>query len=109
MLIECCFCDNAGDMKRYNVENIANAIVKGLIGTTIATPGQPSTNNNGWINLDGKTGTIYTPSGVNVRESKSTFSSRCLPNGEKVNLYRIEGDWIHIYYPPHGVMSIGNI
>ncbi|BAQ36308.1 hypothetical protein CBB2_3305 [Clostridium botulinum] len=63
-------------MKRYNVENMANAIVKGLIGTTIATPGQPSTNNNGWINLDGKTGTIYTPIGVNVRESKSTFSSR---------------------------------
>ncbi|MCW6112294.1 SH3 domain-containing protein [Clostridium sporogenes] len=44
------------------------------------------------------------PSGVNVREKKST-SSRILgtlPNGAKVNLYRKEGDWIHIYYPTHG-------
>ncbi|MHB9925624.1 CBO1751 family endolysin [Clostridium botulinum] len=106
MLIECCFCDNAGDMNRYNAENMANAIVKGLVGqTTSSTPSKPTdNNNNGWINLDGKTGTICTPSGVNVREKKST-SSRILgtlPNGSKVNLYRKEGDWIHIYYPPHG-------
>ncbi|WP_242825377.1 SH3 domain-containing protein, partial [Clostridium sporogenes] len=105
MLIECCFCDNARDMNRYNAENMANAIVKGLVGTTVSTPSQSPTNNNsGWINLDGKTGTICTPSGVNVREKKST-SSRilgALPNGAKVNLYRKEGDWTHIYYPPHG-------
>ncbi|ENJ9655631.1 N-acetylmuramoyl-L-alanine amidase [Clostridium botulinum] len=105
MLIECCFCDNAGDMNRFNAENMTNSIVKGLVGTTVSTPSQPPTNNNiGWINLDGKTGTICTPSGVNVREKKST-SSRilgALPNGAKVNLYRKEGDWAHIYYPPHG-------
>ncbi|AUM96313.1 MULTISPECIES: CBO1751 family endolysin [Clostridium] len=105
MLIECCFCDNAGDMNRYNAENMVNAIVKGLVGATVSTPSQSSTNNNsGWINLDGKTGTICTPSGVNVREKKST-SSRilgALPNGAKVNLYRKEGEWVHVYYPPHG-------
>ncbi|ENJ9653861.1 N-acetylmuramoyl-L-alanine amidase [Clostridium botulinum] len=38
MLIECCFCDNAGDMSRYNAENMANAIVKGLVGKTTSTP-----------------------------------------------------------------------
>ncbi|EHN14467.1 N-acetylmuramoyl-L-alanine amidase [Clostridium sporogenes] len=38
MLIECCFCDNAGDMIRYNAENMANAIVKGLVGKTTSTP-----------------------------------------------------------------------
>ncbi|MCW6124250.1 N-acetylmuramoyl-L-alanine amidase [Clostridium sporogenes] len=106
MLIECCFCDNAGDMNRYSAENMANAIVKGLVGKTTSnsTASQPSTNNNDWQNLDGKTGTINTPSGVNIREKKST-SSRilgALPNGAKVQLYRKEGDWIHIYYPPHG-------
>ncbi|EJO5349016.1 N-acetylmuramoyl-L-alanine amidase [Clostridium botulinum] len=105
MLIECCFCDNSGDMNRFNAENMANAIVKGLVATTVNIPSQPPTNNNnGWINLDGKIGTINTPSGVNIRESKST-SSRILgdlPNGAKVKLYRKEGDWIHIYYPPHG-------
>lgn len=34
MLIECCFCDNAGDMNRFNSEKVANAIVKGLVGKT---------------------------------------------------------------------------
>ncbi|WP_434290953.1 N-acetylmuramoyl-L-alanine amidase [Clostridium botulinum] len=106
MLIECCFCDNRNDMNRYNAENMANAIVKGLVGKTTSnsTPSESTNNNNSWINLDGKTGTICTPSGVNVREKKST-SSRilgALPNGAKVRLYRKEGDWIHIYYPPHG-------
>ncbi len=32
MLIECCFCDNSGDMNKFNAENMANAIVKGLAG-----------------------------------------------------------------------------
>ncbi|NFL55696.1 N-acetylmuramoyl-L-alanine amidase [Clostridium botulinum] len=105
ILIECCFCDNSGDMNRFNAENMANAIVKGLVEKTTnnSIPSQPSTN-NGWVNLDGKTGTICTPSGVNVREKKST-SSRILgtlSNGGKVRLYRKEGDWIHIYYPSHG-------
>ncbi|HGG0416513.1 TPA: N-acetylmuramoyl-L-alanine amidase [Clostridium sporogenes] len=105
MLIECCFCDNSGDMNRYNAENIADAIVKGLVGRSITGSSSSNTSSdNGWKNLDGKTGVINTPSGVNVREKKST-SSRILgtlPNGVKVKLYRREGEWIHIYYPPHG-------
>ncbi|NFD93377.1 N-acetylmuramoyl-L-alanine amidase [Clostridium sporogenes] len=60
--------------------------------------------NSSVSNLDGKTGIIFTPSGVNIREKKSTNSKilGALPNGAKVQLYRKEGDWIHIYYPPHG-------
>ncbi|MBE6055848.1 N-acetylmuramoyl-L-alanine amidase [Clostridium sp.] len=38
MLIECCFCDNRNDMNRFNTENMANAIVKGLVGKTTSTP-----------------------------------------------------------------------
>lgn len=34
MLIECCFIDNDSDMSKYNAENLANAIVKGVTGTT---------------------------------------------------------------------------
>lgn len=34
MLIECCFIDSNDDMARYNAEDIANAIVKGLVGET---------------------------------------------------------------------------
>lgn len=32
MLIECCFIDSQDDMNKYNAEDIANAIVKGLVG-----------------------------------------------------------------------------
>ena len=43
MLIECCFIDNASDMSKYNAENFANAIVKGLVGTTVATTNSNTT------------------------------------------------------------------
>ena len=35
MLVECCFIDNQSDMGRYNADNFANAIVKGITGTTV--------------------------------------------------------------------------
>ncbi|WP_409069832.1 N-acetylmuramoyl-L-alanine amidase [Clostridium sp. FAM 1755] len=38
MLIECCFCDNSGDMSRYNADKMADAIVKGLVGKTADVP-----------------------------------------------------------------------
>jgi len=68
----------------------------------VSVEGSGSSSNT--LELDGKTGIINTPSGVNIREKKST-SSRilgALPNGAKVRLYRKEGEWMHVYYPPHG-------
>src|SRR4028118_1306923 len=38
ILVENCFCDVKKDMDRYNAENLAIAIVKGLTGQTSATP-----------------------------------------------------------------------
>ena len=40
MLIECCFVDDADDARNYNAENMSNAIVNGIIGTSqlVATP-----------------------------------------------------------------------
>lgn len=109
--IEVCFIDSPKDvaiLNKYGMSGIAKAIVNGVLGTTsnVAVTNntiKPNTNND-WINLDGKVGYINTPSGVNVREGKSTSSKilGVLPNGAKVNLFRREGDWIHIYYPPHG-------
>lgn len=37
MLVECCFIDNAEDMDKYNADKIADAIVSGLVGSTINT------------------------------------------------------------------------
>lgn len=34
MLVECCFIDSQDDMNKYNANNLANAIVKGLVGET---------------------------------------------------------------------------
>ncbi|GAA0062992.1 N-acetylmuramoyl-L-alanine amidase [Clostridium sporogenes] len=107
--VEVCFIDSAGDMailNKYGMNGIAKAIVNGVLGTSLNVSSKPVEENTstGWINLDGKTGNIYTPSGVNVRDGKST-SSRILgtlPNGAKVQLYRKEGEWMHVYYPPHG-------
>lgn len=38
VLVECCFVDNKQDMDRYNAEDLATAIVKGLTGQAAPTP-----------------------------------------------------------------------
>ncbi|AUM89155.1 N-acetylmuramoyl-L-alanine amidase [Clostridium botulinum] len=65
---------------------------------------QGSGSNSNASNLDGKTGIINTASGVNVRAAKSTSASilKTLSNGTPVKLYRLEGEWMHIYCEPHG-------
>lgn len=42
ILIECCFCDNAGDAAKYNAESMATAIVKGITGKTVGSSGSSS-------------------------------------------------------------------
>lgn len=37
MLVECCFVDSVSDMKKFNAENMASAIVKGLTGSNAIT------------------------------------------------------------------------
>lgn len=41
ILIECCFCDNWKDVKRYDAEKMANAIVTGLTGQNPNNPKKP--------------------------------------------------------------------
>lgn len=47
MLVECGFIDTSSDMAIYNPEKISDAIVKGLVGKTIATPEGGSGSNAG--------------------------------------------------------------
>ncbi len=100
-------------LNKYGINGIAKAIVNGVLGTSSNVSSKPVEENTstGWINLDGKTGTICTPSGVNVREGKSTTSRilGTLPNGAKVQLYHKEGEWMHVYYPHMGMIYILNI
>ena len=53
LLVECCFVDNATDKERWNVDKCANAIVEGILNTTVnnvthteAPKPTPSQNNN---------------------------------------------------------------
>ena len=57
MLIEICFVDTKSDVDLYrnNIENIADAIVKGLVGTTThtqATTSHAQVNNTSTVNLN---------------------------------------------------------
>lgn len=50
MLIECGFIDNVGDMERYNDDKIADAIVSGLVGSTVETnPEENRPSGDDWI------------------------------------------------------------
>lgn len=42
ILVECCFCDNQQDVKLYDAESMANAIVRGLVNECGASLLQPS-------------------------------------------------------------------
>ena len=42
MLIECCFCDNKGDMNKFNSDKMAKAIVEGFTGKTVTSNPTPS-------------------------------------------------------------------
>lgn len=45
LLIECCFVDDADDVKRYDSESMATAIVKGITGQTVSS--KPTTTPSG--------------------------------------------------------------
>jgi len=106
MIIECFFVDSKADVdlyKKLGADAIGKAIAEGITGQVISSS-QPKPPTTGWIDLDGKVGIITAKDGLNVREDKSTNSKilGVLQHGEKVRLYRKEGDWIHVYYSKHG-------
>ncbi|MCW6092497.1 N-acetylmuramoyl-L-alanine amidase [Clostridium sporogenes] len=60
MLIECCFCDNYGDMSRFNADKMADAIVKGLVGKTTDVPSGGNSGSGGTSSGSSNSGsTIY--------------------------------------------------
>lgn len=54
--------------------------------------------------LENSYGIVTAPSGLNVRTGNGIGYEKLgtLSYNEKVKLFRLEGDWWHIYYPPHG-------
>lgn len=73
LLIECCFVDDKDDIKLYNPESMAQAIVKGITGHTVTvSPNVPVTNNAEFkvkvieneLNIRSGAGTAYKVVGV---------------------------------------------
>lgn len=94
MLIECCFVDSQQDANRYNAEKMANAIVKGITGQTVAeTPSysSPTAGSN-----DGVTPVHYLvrikASTLNVRRDHSA-SSAISTTVKKGDVYTIVGEY----------------
>lgn len=46
MLIECCFIDSYTDMKKYNADNFAEAIAKGIVGNIVVQGSSGNSTNN---------------------------------------------------------------
>lgn len=96
MLIECSFIDSNEDMDRYNAEDLASAIVKGLVGQTVTT-----TNNS----LDGRVG-VCTGNGVRLRSTTDINSNtnivEHLNKGDKVKIFKKVGNMYSVYWGDHG-------
>lgn len=105
MLVECCFIDNQSDMGRYNADNFANAIVKGITGTTVNTPEESPQEHspNEDYSCKGKYG-VATGDGVRLRDGAST-NSNVLGYANKGDKFKIGyklGDWYSVYWGEHG-------
>lgn len=103
MLIECCFIDNEEDMRKYNAENFANAIVAGITNTSFedvsTNPSETPIKSRPY-----EYGVVTAKSGLKVRNGSGTGykSLGILAYGEKVHIdYECDG-WFSIFWGEHG-------
>lgn len=120
MLVECCFCDSAKDAAMYSAETMANAIVAGITGKSMAG-NKPVTVAKGWlskgdagnavtewqktlnvfgseVNTDGDFGTDTEAQTIRIQRLVGTNPDGCV--GEKtrnaVSAYLNADNWIQV-------------
>lgn len=114
ILIECCFCDNAGDAAKYNAESMATAIVKGITGKTVGSSGSSSGGSSSssgqmyrirksWSDVKSQVGAYRNlesaksecPVGYNVydKDGKCVYSN---PAKEEEQMYRVRKTWADV-------------
>ena len=114
ILIECCFCDNAGDAAKYNAESMATAIVKGITGKTVGSSGSSSGGSSSssgqmyrirksWSDVKSQVGAYRNlesaksecPVGYNVydKDGKCVYSN---PVKEEEQMYRVRKTWADV-------------
>lgn len=100
MLVECCFIDNENDMYKYNAENIASAIVKGITGTAVETD-SPSEQAK---NKPYEYGIVTAKNGLKIRKGPGTGYDELgiLQCGEKVHIDFEDNGWYSVFWGDHG-------
>lgn len=114
ILIECCFCDNAGDAAKYNAESMATAIVRGITGKTVgsgssssggssSSSGQMYRIRKSWSDVKSQVGAYRNlesaksecPVGYNVydKDGKCVYSN---PAKEEEQMYRVRKTWADV-------------
>lgn len=110
IIVECAFLDNETDNKIIDSiekqQAFGIAIAKGILeqlgisykeSNQSTIPSENSTDNTTWDNsVKGKIGVI-TANDVNARLDPNGTIIGSLNKGDKVKLYRLEGDWYHCY------------
>lgn len=115
ILIECCFCDNAEDAKIYNADNMASAIVSGILNKSVqisdsSKPAQSNTSNEqmyrvrkSWGDVKSQIGAYRDlnnaksecPSGYTVydKDGNAVYSPSSTVNNTNSQLYRVRRSW----------------
>lgn len=103
MLIECCFIDNEEDMKKYNAEKLANAIVAGITKTSCEDiPSNPT--DEPVKSRPYEYGIVTAKSGLKVRNGAGTGYKELgiLSYEEKVHIDYEKNGWFSIFWGDHG-------
>lgn len=103
ILLECCFCDNAQDAAKYNAESMANAIVKGLTGSSAPSVAAPTAAGSFLVRVKGdlniRTGAGVAHNVVGCITDKGTYTiveTAKAPDGGTWGRLKSGAGWINI-------------
>lgn len=103
ILLECCFCDNAQDAAKYNAESMANAIVKGLTGSSAPSVSAPTAAGSFLVRVKGdlniRTGAGVAHNVVGCITDKGTYTiveTAKAPDGGTWGRLKSGAGWINI-------------
>lgn len=99
ILIECCFVDSNEDISRYDAEDMAAAIVKGITGKMVTVVAQPTTTKVDTSNAVGSSADcpfiVECLDNLNIRSTPAgsiTKANGC-KKGTKYTITKVNGNW----------------
>lgn len=94
LLVECCFVDDADDIKKYNYETMAKAIVEGILNKTISAPANNTTTTTN-TSATGNFKVKVTTNTLNIRSGAGTNCKivGCITNKGTYTITKTSGSW----------------